>query len=178
MGGTKRRFEVVSGRSALLVEAASNVGRIEFGTLALTGSVAVALVDSVIDLDEVPEARLEVDVSSLRSGNAVYDAELLRRIDARRFPSAGVELTGATALPGDGRYLVEGDLTFHGVTRRMRGAVDARVSAGGDELVVDGGQVVDVRDFGLTAPALFMLTVYPVVRVRLHLVAAAGGNCG
>lgn len=178
VGGTKRRFEVVPGRSALLVEARSSTGPIGFGTLSLAGWVVVALLESVIDLSEAPCARVEVDLSSLRSGNAVYDAELLRRIDVRRFPRAAVESTGAAAIAGDGRYLLEGDVTFHGVTRRLRGAVDARVTSGGDELIVDGDQVVDVRDFGLAPPALLMLTVYPVVQVRLHLVAAAGGNGG
>ena len=35
-----------------------------------------------------PSGRLEIDVAGLRSGNSLYDAELLRRIDARRFPTA------------------------------------------------------------------------------------------
>ncbi len=39
-----------------------------------------------------PSGRIAVDVAGLRSGNGLYDAELLRRIDARRFPTATVEL--------------------------------------------------------------------------------------
>ena len=38
-----------------------------------------------------------IDVSGLRSGNGLYDAELLRRIDARRFPTATVDLRSCAA---------------------------------------------------------------------------------
>lgn len=173
----KRRFEVDGERSALLVEARSSVGPITFGTQALCGQLALSVQDGAIDTAADPSARVEVDVASLRSGNAVYDAELLRRVDARRFPTATAVLTGAAALPDAGRYLVEGDVTFHGVTRHLRGVVEVATGPSG-EVVVEGDQAIDMRDFALAVPALLMLTIYPDVRVRLRLVAKAAGVDG
>ena len=62
-----------------------------------------------------PAARLEVPVQRLTCGNGLYDAELLRRIDARLFPRAVIELRDASPVGATGRYHVEGVLTFHGV---------------------------------------------------------------
>ena len=78
---------MVSGRSAVLIEARSNVGPIAFGTTGLQGHIDVALGDQSIDLEAAAVvALLEVELTTLTSGNSLYDAELLRRIDARRHP--------------------------------------------------------------------------------------------
>ncbi len=105
-------------------------------------------------------------MAGLRSGNGLYDAELLRRIDARRFPTATVELRGCAASGLASRYHLEGALTFHGVTRPVHGAVDVRVVA--DHLVITGEQSFDIRDFAIPSPTVLMLRIYPDVRVRLQ----------
>jgi polyisoprenoid-binding protein YceI len=115
--------------------------------------------------------RIEVPVRSLRSGNPVEDAELQRRIDARRFPSIVGEMRKVTALGDDGRFRVEGDLSFHGVTRAIDGKLLVRRE--GDRLQVEGEQVFDVRDFGIKPPRILMLRVEPEVRVEIRLVAEA-----
>ena len=57
----------------------------------------------------VPTAHLEIEVEQLRSGNSLYDAELLRRIDARRHPTVTLDLRACTpvgchrSLPARGR---------------------------------------------------------------------------
>jgi hypothetical protein len=48
---------------------------------------------------------------------------------------------------------------------------DLTIKVDKDKLVVDGSLVVDIRDFGLQAPRLLMVTVQPHVTVRLHLIA-------
>ena len=52
------------------------------------------------------------------SGNPLEDRELRRRIDARRYPTICGDLTPCSRPARTGWYLVEGDLTFKGVTRR------------------------------------------------------------
>ena len=69
-------------------------------------------------------------MTDLSSGNALYDAELHRRTDARRFPVVVLELASATRL-GDGNcYRVEGNVTIHGVTQRLVGTVTTTVHEG------------------------------------------------
>lgn len=169
------RFQIAAERSAVLISARSTVGPIEFGMTGVEGYVEVGIRDGTIELEVASSAHLELRVGELRSGNHLYDAELLRRIDARRFPVATVDLRAAMPTAGGGRYQLEGELTFHGVQRVVSGAVAATLA--GPTLMVDGDQVFDMRDFDVPTPTMLMLRIYPDVRVQLH-VEAANGTAG
>jgi hypothetical protein len=168
----RSRFKVISGRSAILLEARSTVGPIAFGTTSVEGSLEVGLSDGLIDLDGTgPSAQLEIPLSAFRSGNSLYDAELLHRIDARLHPVTDVILRTTERIGRSERYQVEGDLTFHGLTRRISGTIGAQIDADG-LLHVVGEHVFDIRDFDVAAPGMLMLRIYPDVRVELQLEAA------
>jgi polyisoprenoid-binding protein YceI len=167
----RRRFDVIIGHSAVLIEARSTVGPITFGTTSVEGSIEVSMHDGGIDLGGAgPSARLQVDLNTLSSGNALYDAELLQRIDARRYPKTSVELSSVERVGRSERFQVEGDLTFHGVTRHTSGSVGAEIDHDGLLRVV-GEHVFDIRDFGVVAPNVLMLRIYPDVRIELQLEA-------
>jgi polyisoprenoid-binding protein YceI len=143
------------------------VGPISFGTIGLTGTIDAAVVDGVLCTEVEPSGCLTIDVVGLNSGNKLYDAELLRRIDARRFPTARVELRECAPSGLGSRYRLAGDLTFHGVTRPVQGTVN--VEAVSDRrLVITGEQVFDIRDFAVPSPTVLMLRIYPDVRVHLQ----------
>jgi len=160
-------FEVDPERSAVLIDVRSTVGPLSFGTLGVTGTIQAAFADGLLRTDIPPSGCLRIDVSGLNSGNRLYDAELLRRIDARGYPAAFVELHQC-ALSGPGaRYRLAGELTFHGVTRLAEGTVT--VDAVSDRrLVITGEQVFDIRDFAVPSPTMLMLRIFPDVRVHLH----------
>jgi hypothetical protein len=167
---TTARFQLAGPRSAILIGARSTVGPIEFGMTGLEGFIEVQLVDGLINMDAAPSAHVELRVGDLHSGNQLYDAELLRRIDAKRFPMALIDLrTGLRASNGN-RYHLEGEVTFHGVHRVVKGSVTAS-AVGRQSLVVDGEQSFDIRDFDVTSPTMLMLKIYPDVRVQLHVEA-------
>ena len=67
----------------VLIEVRSTVGPLSFGAIGVTGSIEAAVDRRDRAIDPPPSGRIEIDVSGLRSGNRLYDAELLRRIDAR-----------------------------------------------------------------------------------------------
>jgi DNA-binding PadR family transcriptional regulator len=166
----RRRFELVPERSVVLIEARSTVGPISFGAVGLTGSVAVDLTEGNIAADSGPTAHVEIPVGELRSGNRVYDAELLRRINAKRFPVVTLDLNRCIALGVANRFRVLGTAELHGLIRPMEGTVvvtlpDAR------HLTVSGEQVFDIRDFNIESPTVLMLRIYPDVTVRLHVEA-------
>jgi polyisoprenoid-binding protein YceI len=133
----------------------------------LSGRVEVDVVDGRVGTAFA--GRLEVPVKQLRSGNPLNDAELQRRVDARRFPTIVGEVRDATSLGDDGRFRVAGDVNFHGVTRAVTG--DLQVTVDGDRLTIEGEHVFDIRDFGIKPPRILMLRVEPDVTVRIHLVA-------
>jgi polyisoprenoid-binding protein YceI len=132
----------------------------------LTGDIEADVVDGRVA--DAFEGRLEVPIAKLQSGNRLYDSELQRVTEARRYPTIVGEVRGAVA-DGDGRFRVDGDLTFHGVTRRV--SDDLQVRAEGDRLVVEGRHQFDIREFGVTPPRLLMLKVHPTVTVSIKLVA-------
>ncbi|MBV9040927.1 MAG: YceI family protein [Acidimicrobiia bacterium] len=113
--------------------------------------------------------RIDVPVAALRSGNPLEDAELQRRMDARRYPRIVGEVRKAVPLGDDGMFRVEGDVTFHGVTRAVEDTVFVRSE--GDGLILEGEHIFDIRDFGVKPPRILMLRVDPMVKVRIRLVA-------
>jgi DNA-binding PadR family transcriptional regulator len=168
--GARRRFLLVPDRSVVLVEARSSVGPISFGCIGVTGFIEATLRDGAIALDEPRNARIEIETGALRSGNSLYDAELLRRIDARRFPTVSIDLRDSAAIGAAGRFVLDGVVTFHGVTRPVQGAVSVDVRPNG-KLVVTGEQAFDIRDFDVALPTVLMLRIFPDVKVQLHVEA-------
>ena len=136
----------------------------------LSGTIEADVVDGRVGSAFV--GRLEVPVKRLRSGNPLNDAELQRRVDARRYPTIVGEIGNATALDGDGRFRIEGDLTFHGVTKTITG--ELQIAAADGRITIEGEHVFDIRDYGVKPPRILMLRVEPEVTVRIRLVAAPG----
>ena len=170
MARASMSFRIDPDRAALVLVARSNAGPITFGATGIEGSISAAVSGGEVATTVPPVARLEVPVQRLTCGNGLYDAELLRRVDARLFPRAVVELRDASPVGATGRYHVEGSLTFHGVTRSMAGTVAVFFPEPG-RMVIEGEQVLDMRHFEITPPAVAMLRIYPEVRVQLHLEA-------
>ena len=161
------RFVLDPERSAVLIDARSTVGPITFGTTGVEGSLHAAVVDGGVSTEIPPSGGLCIDVSSLSSGNKLYDAELHRRIDSRRFPTATVELRDCAASTPGSRYRLQGVLTFHGISRLVEGTVRVE-SVSDDRVVISGEQVLDIRDFAVSSPTMLMLRIFPDVRVHLH----------
>jgi len=164
------RFNVVPERSAVLIEARSSVGPITFGAVGVTGTIEAEVCGGVLRPGSRPSAHLEVEVTRLRSGNGLYDAELLRRIDARRHPVVALDLLQCSAVGSSDRYHVDGEVTFHGSTRSLQGTVGASLTSEG-KLVISGEQVFDIRDFDIASPTVLMLRIYPDVLVQLQVEA-------
>lgn len=172
-------FAVLPEVSALVVEARSTAGPIAFGATGVQGTLEGVLDDSGIDVASPTTAEISVSVASLTSGNALYDAELRDRLEARRYPLITARLRTISALT-DNRFAVAGELTIHGTTREQAGTVDIGVSAGAAPsgetpvtVVASGTQIVDIRDFNIVVPSVLMLQIYPDVTVRYRIAATS-----
>jgi polyisoprenoid-binding protein YceI len=165
------RYRIDPDRSQLWTFARSTLHPIDATVRGLGGYVDLAVrPDGHLDLD-VPHAGLvELPVSRLRSGNPLEDREMLRRIDARRYPTITGTLTEMRQGGEDGRYNVRGDLTFRGVTRSYEDAMTVTL-LDADTLQLEGESTFDVRDHGMEPPRILMLKVEPHVRVRVSIVA-------
>ena len=164
------RFRLVPERSAVLIEARSSVGPITFGALGITGEIAVVEAAGQLSADDATTAHLQIPVGELSSGNGLYDAELRRRVDAIRFPTANLDLDRCL-VDGTGDHLVlEGRISFHGVTRTLSGPVVAGAPRAG-LLTASGEQVLDIRDFGVSSPTVLLFRIYPQVVVKVQIEA-------
>lgn len=168
------RFTVVPERSVLTAEARSNVHPIHGEGRGLTGYVDIDMTDGSIDTASKPVVHLELATEDLKAENALYDREIQKRINARKYPTIrGDVLEVRETSPG--QYEVSGELSFNGATRAVEGA--ARVTTPDDQtLQVEGDLTIDMRDFGLDPPKILMLKVFPDVAVHVNLVAERGGE--
>jgi polyisoprenoid-binding protein YceI len=164
------RFAIDPRRSTVWIEARSSLHPIHGEAAGLEGYLEVTVTDGQLDLSQPAELHVELPVDRLKSGNPLQDRELQRRIDADRFRKVSGDARKVQEADGDGRYRVNGDVSFHGATRTMEG--DIRVSASDDRtLVVEGEQIFDIRDFNLKPPKILMFRVEPEVTVRIRVTA-------
>lgn len=165
------RYRIDPARSKVWVETKTSVHPIHGEATGLAGSIDAEVKAGRLDLSEPPKGRVEFPIDQLSSGNALYDGELHRRAETRRYPEIVGEVREVTE-GSEGRYHIRGDLTFHGVTREVEGDVDLKVQDDGS-LEVQGQQTFNFEDFGIKAPRILILRVYPDVEVKIHLVAEA-----
>lgn len=158
----------------MAIEARSNVGPIRWEASGLRGGFEVVGGTEAVDPAKVEWAELEMSVDSLTSGNQLYDAELMRRIDARAHPTARVALRHIDPVGAGNRYQLHADLTFHGVTRQLTGTVVVAFPDT-DVALVYGEKIIDIRDFDIPSPVVLMLKILPDVRVRMSVEAEREG---
>jgi polyisoprenoid-binding protein YceI len=165
------RYRILPEESRVWIDAQSSLHPIHTETTGLEGWLDLDIREATgVNVAVMPRGHIELRVERLRSGNALEDRELRRRIDARRYPVITGELRQMQAADGDGSYLVGGDLTFRGTTRSYRDVmsvqlVDART------VRLTGRSTFDIRDFGMEPPRILMLRVHPDVGVRVDIVA-------
>jgi len=152
------------------VEARSSLHPIKAESAAIAGYLETEVSGSGLDLKVPPQGRNEVEVESLKTGNALYDRELERRLETRKYPRIRGEILEVTELDAGRRYRVRGNLSLHGVTKAVEGEVSLRIVDDGN-FEIEGEKTFDIRDFGLSPPRILMLQVYPDVKVRGHVVA-------
>jgi len=170
---TPTRYIFDSARSCVWIDARSSLHPINTETRGLEGWVEVsAQPDGALDLSTPVRGKLQLSTDRLSSGNQLYDRELKRRIDARRYPFIEGEIVSVTEVGAANDYVVAGDLSFHGKTRRFEHKMTITVSEG-STIELRGDYVFDIREFNMKPPSMLMLKVYPEVAVRVELYGGA-----
>ena len=162
------RYTLDSVRSCIWVSGRSSLHPINTETRGITGWVEAATrTDGSLDLDQTVSGELELAVEHLTSGNQLYDRELRRRIDARRYPTISGRLTHIAPAGAHPEYLVTGEVSFHGKTRIFEHGM--RIEVRHDGIALTGEDVFDIREFGMKPPSMLMVRVYPEISVRVEL---------
>jgi polyisoprenoid-binding protein YceI len=162
------RYTFDSVRSCVWVSGRSSLHPINTETRGITGWFEAATsADGSLDLVRPVSGELELAVERLTSGNQLYDRELRRRIDARRYPTIGGRVTDIVVDGSHPDYFVTGEISFHGKTRSFSHGMQIEVRADGISLT--GEDVFDIREFGMKPPSMLMVRVYPEISVRVEL---------
>ena len=117
-------------------------------------------VTGVLTLDGSDRANSRVETSieaaSIQTGDAQRDAHLKSPdfLDVEKFPALSFKST-KVRLDGNGEPTVEGDLTIHGVTRKVVFAVEGPTPAakdpwGNTRVAISATTKISRKDFGLT----------------------------
>ena len=162
------RYTLDSVRSCVWVSGRSSLHPINTETRGITGWFQAATrADGSLDLDQQVSGELELAVERLTSGNQLYDRELRRRIDAKRFPTISGRLTHIAPQGAHPDYMVTGEVSFHGKTRTF--AHGMQIEALDDGIALTGEDVFDIREFGMKPPSMLMVRVYPEITVKVEL---------
>ena len=140
---------------------------------AVTGTVRV---DGTGTALTASEARFEVDLTKLTSDESRRDNRIRTDgLQTSRFPTATFVSTKPIPLPAETasgqavKASAEGDLTIHGVTKRVTIPLDVRVTGGKGELV--GSLGFPMSDFNITPPSIAgFVTVDPDATLEFKLI--------
>jgi polyisoprenoid-binding protein YceI len=126
-------------------------------TSAITGTIQVTSSGSQVVVAD--GAKFQVDVTKLSSNESMRDNRIRTMgLESNRYPTATFVSTapiqlGATAASGAAtKTEVTGDLTIHGVTKRVTIPLDTQMNGGRIEVV--GSLSFPFSDFGMTAPSI------------------------
>ena len=117
-------------------------------------------VSGTLSLDEadITRSKIEatIDVASIDTREAQRDAHLKSAdfFDVEKFPTLSFKSTNI-ARRGEGELDVEGDLTIHGVTRKVKFAVEGPTAPGKDpwgntRIGISATTKINRKDYGLT----------------------------
>jgi polyisoprenoid-binding protein YceI len=163
-----RRYMIDPEASLMSLDGRSTLHLIHAETSGLTGWIDAHLVPES-GRTTVNAGKLVIPLSQLSSGNALYDAELRRRVDTRRYPTATAELSSWQPTTTPGSYRVTGNVTVRGTTRVTEDEMWLSVE---DErtIILNGGHLFDIRDFNMDPPRLLAVSVQPEVTIAVALV--------
>lgn len=164
-------FRIVAEKSTVSVDAKSSVHPIHGAASRVSGTIEAEVSEGAVVFGSPPVLRFDIAIESFKTGNALYDNELGKRLDTRRYPTVTAEARIISDPDSAGRASASGDITLHGVTQSVTGQLIVHASADGGSLTIEGEHLLDIRDFGLTPPKILMLKVYPEVTARIRLVA-------
>lgn len=138
----------------------------------LTGAV-------VIDRTSVISADVEVDMTTISTNESRRDGRVQSALGTEQFPTATFSLTEPIELGEDAAsgepvsVTATGDLTIHGVTRRVQIPMEARLVQG--TIVIVGSTEITFADFDVEVPsAPVVVSVSDVGTLELQLLLTRG----
>lgn len=124
--------------------------------------------------DDGKVLRIVVPLAGLQTGISLRDRHMREKyLEVEKYPDAVLSLPwSAVKLPEDGRTLdgsAPGTMALHGKTHDVQ--VRYRLSRSGSTYQVSGDVPLDIRDYGITIPSYFGITVQPEIETSTTFTA-------
>lgn len=121
-------------------------------------------------------ARISVDLNSIKTGNRLRDKDMREKfLQTDRYPSVdfsiGQIVSGPTALKNGatGDFVAMGEFSLHGVKRTEKIVLKVGLSGDGTTLQVESTFPLQLADYQIERPQLFILRLSETVEVTIRL---------
>lgn len=104
---------------------------------------------------EIKEVAVQVDVTSFDSGNSNRDSHAMETVNAITYPA--VRFLSTSVVPKGDSLMVDGKLTFHGVTKEI--SMEVFPDWMKDKLIVTGKFNISLTAFKIKRPSLFLIPI-------------------
>lgn len=155
----------VSSQSSLSFDGTSTLHDFTCTAKKITGTI------TAVDRN-IQAARIEIPVRSIESGKEDMNKNMYEAFKADAYPSIVFELSALTSVAGALR--AKGQLTIAGVTKNIEMPVS--VSWPADQLEVAGDYTLNMSDYGIKPPKMFLGTIKTGDAVTVHFKIAGSGR--
>jgi polyisoprenoid-binding protein YceI len=152
------------------------------GANTAVGRTSAVTATMTFDGAAITKLQVSADLSKLKSDESLRDQQLQNQaLETRRFPNATFVLTSPVSVgsvPAEGQTItktIEGDLTLHGVTRRISLEVQGQMKGG--QVVVVGSTTINFADYNIGQPrgaSVLSIEDHGVMELQLIFEKAAG----
>jgi len=139
-------------------------------TGSVKGRVSLSLEESSVKMD----GTIRIDASSLVTGNGRRDRSMRKnQLEVKSHPTILFRPTGLAGPVQDlfhqksATFQIRGDLTLHGVTKKLKIPVHAYRDQG--RILIEGSFPVELKDYNIKNPSRFLLRVKDRIRVWFNL---------
>ncbi len=160
------KLSALKGDSKISYELSHPLHKVEATTRDFTCEIELS------ESKEISSVKFSADVTTFDSGNSNRDSHAMEVIDAISYPDVAFQSTGISA---DGDKLnVTGNLTFHGVTKRVSFNASKKLADG--KLIVEGAAALSLTEFKIDRPALLAIRVDDTLKISFVMAFSVPRN--
>ena len=104
---------------------------------------------------------LNVPLISFSSNNSNRDSNMLIHTEAFSYPEVIFKSTNIAL--NQNSAMVEGDLLFHGITKKIKTSATIDIANG---FVANGSFIINLKDFNIETPTLMLIKIDDIIKIE------------
>ena len=107
---------------------------------------------------------LNVPLISFSSNNSSRDSNMLIHTEAFSYPE--VIFKSTNIVLNQNSAMVEGDLLFHGITKKIKTSATIDIANG---FVANGSFIINLKDFNIETPTLMLIKIDDIIKIEYFI---------